>query len=209
MTEASTDLPDLALSWVEIRAAALQHNLTVFRRLAGRDRQLMLVVKADAYGHGLAAVAGMAARAGTDWLAVFTIAEAVALREAGITAPVLVLGPTPPEAFVWAAREQVRLTLASPEAVGQVVGAPPPGLAVHVKLETGTNRQGFGQDELESLQALRDLPDVTVEGAYTHFADIEDTTDHAYARQQLACFQERVAALKAAGIVAQLLHASC
>ncbi len=209
MTERSTALPDLVLSWVEIRAAALQHNLTLFRRLAGPDRQVMLVVKANAYGHGLTAVAGMAAEGGTDWLAVFTIAEAVALREAGHTLPVLVLGPTPPEAFGWAAREQVRLTLASPEAVDLIVAARPAGLRLHVKLETGTNRQGLVQDDLPSLRALQDLPEVTVEGAYTHFADIEDTTDHTYARQQLACFQERVAALEADGVAPQILHASC
>lgn len=205
----ATSMPWEAPSWVEIRRDALTHNLEVFRHLAGPDRQVMLVVKANAYGHGMVPVARLGLDAGANWLAVFTIAEALALREAGIAAPVLVLGPTPPAAFGWAAREQVRLTVASRAALDEVVAARPAGLAVHVKVETGTNRQGFSEDDLPSLQALRDLAGVAVEGAYTHFADIEDTTDHSYARQQLACFQERVAALKAAGIVPQLLHTAC
>jgi len=201
--------PGLALSWVEIGAAALTDNLAVFRRLAGPNRQLMVVVKADAYGHGLEPVGRLAVTAGADWLAVFTITEAMALRGAGITVPVLVLGPCPPGALSWAATEQVRLTVASPAAVEPIAAAQPDGLKVHVKLETGTNRQGFGDDEDDQVHRLGDVPGVTIEGVYTHFADIEDTTDHGFAREQLARFEGRVARLRAAGIAPERIHTSC
>lgn len=195
-------------SWIEIGRDALSHNIGVFRDLAG-DRTLMVVVKANAYGHGMLEVARLALEAGSDWLAVFDVREAFALRDAGITAPLLVLGPTPARALTRAADQEVRITVASPEAIDAILAVGLAGLRVHVKLETGTNRQGFDPDDLEQVARLLSDRRIAVEGAYTHYADIEDTTDHTYAMIQLARFEERVAQLRALGVSPSLLHTSC
>ena len=195
-------------SWIEISRRALTHNVGVFRQLAG-DRILMIVVKADAYGHGMLQTAQVALDAGSDWLAVFDVRAAFALRDAGVRAPLLVLGPTPRGALDRAARESIRVTIGSPDAARAVLAAAPVGLRVHVKLETGTNRQGFDVGSLQQVAQLLSAPGVVIEGAYTHYADIEDTTDHTYAMGQLARFEERVELLRGLGVRPSLLHTSC
>ncbi len=198
-------------SWIEIDAAALAHNVAVFRRLAGADRRLMAVVKANAYGHGMLEVARIALANGADWLGVFNIHEALALREAGLAAPILVLGPCPaalaPQA---AAAADIRLTCASPAALNALLDLElSHPLKLHLKLETGTHRQGFMADELSPLAALAEHPTLAVEGLYTHYADIEDTTDHRFAdeqRQRFDAMSERLAEL---GIRPALPHTAC
>ncbi len=197
-----------AHSWIEVSRDALAHNVGLFRQLAG-PRKLMVVVKANAYGHGMLEVARVALEAGSDWLAVFEPWEAFALRDAGIDAPLLVLGPTPTGALTRAAGLGIRVTAASAEAIERILQVGPVGLRVHVKLETGTNRQGFDNHQLDQVARLLSARRVAVEGAYTHFADIEDTTDHTYAMDQLARFEERVRALRALGVSPSLLHTSC
>ncbi|MBN2358961.1 MAG: alanine racemase [Deltaproteobacteria bacterium] len=198
-----------ALSWIEIDERALRHNLSALRRLAGPERELMVVVKADAYGHGMLPVARIALDSGAAWLAVFDVAEALALRAAGIAAPILVFGPTPRNLIRSAAEAGIALTIASPHAVDDVAAAAPAALRVHLKLECGTNRQGFLAEEFEHIVRLAGLPGVVVEGAYSHFADIEDTTDHTFAMQQLRSFEERVAQLGRQGVVPARLHTAC
>jgi alanine racemase len=195
-------------SWIEIDRDALAHNVAVFRDLAG-DRTLMVVVKANAYGHGMLETARLAIDAGSDWLATFEVRAAFALRDAGVVAPILVLGPTPSGALERAARESIRITVGSPEALDAVLAVQPDGLRVHLKLETGTNRQGFDAEGLGRVRELLSARGVTIEGAYTHFADIEDTTDHTYAMGQLARFEERVERLRRLGVRPSLLHTSC
>ena len=200
---------DPALSWTEISERALRHNLGVLRRLAGPERALMAVVKANAYGHGMLPVARIALDAGAAWLAVFDLREALALRAASISAPVLVFGPTPREQIQAAAAAGITLTIASPHAVDDVIAAAPAALRVHLKLECGTNRQGFLPEEFSHVARLARLSGVVVDGAYTHFADIEDTTDHSYAMQQLKLFDDRVALLGQLGVAPAQLHTAC
>ncbi len=80
---------------VEIDRLALVHNIREFRRLIGPRRKFLAVVKANAYGHGILEVAGIAVSEGVDWLGVNSVDEGAALRRAGIDAPILVLGYTP------------------------------------------------------------------------------------------------------------------
>ncbi len=196
-----------ALSWLEIDTAALAHNVTVFRRLVGSTRKLMVVVKANAYGHGMELCARAALGAGADWLAVFNLDEALALRRAGLIAPLLVFGPTPAARLAEAAAARVDLTVANPEAAAAVVAADVPGLRVHLKLETGTHRQGFLAGQLAPVAALAAHSEIV--GAYSHFADIEDTTDHTFAKEQLAAFAARLAELAALGVTPPLPHVAC
>src|SRR5690554_5054674 len=86
-------------TWAEIDLANIAHNVTEFRRHIPQGTRLMAVVKADAYGHGSVEVARAALAAGADWLAVALVEEGIILRQAGLAAPILILGYTPPEAM--------------------------------------------------------------------------------------------------------------
>jgi alanine racemase len=196
-------------SWIEIGAGALAHNIRTFRGLVGSERELSVVVKSNAYGHGLLEVARIAYEAGADWLDVFNIDEAFALRDAGVALPILVFGPTPAAALPRAAREGVRVTAADPTAAAAMTTAGADGLLVHVKLETGTHRQGFLPERFDAVEALAAAPGLTVEGAYTHFADIEDTTDHSFAMRQLDTFAAAVQQLEDRGVRPSMLHTAC
>jgi len=202
--------PDRAAhTWVEISRAALASNLAVFRGMIGRDRLLMAVVKADAYGHGARLIASTALEAGADWIGVFLPEEGAALREAGVRAPVLVLGPTPPASIDAALAADLRLTVPSIDAARHLASGRAVGATVHLKLETGTNRQGLSADELpEAVRALEGAG-ARIEGAYTHFADIEDTTDHAYAEAQLDRFEGCLRALESLGAKVPMPHTAC
>ena len=172
-----------ANTWVEISSDAISHNLKIFRDLAGDGVELLCVVKANGYGHGMCEVGRLAVEAGATWLGVFSVAEGLALREAGIASKVLVMGPFGASEVKAAKDSNLSLTIGSLDAArlyldsGGSSGDPP----VHLKLETGTNRQGIRFEELEGLSNMFSDGNVLVEGAYTHFADIEDTTDHGLA----------------------------
>ncbi|MDD5308141.1 MAG: alanine racemase [Deltaproteobacteria bacterium] len=200
---------DHANTWIEIDEGALRRNAGIFRALAGADRKLMAVVKSDAYGHGMIGVARAALAAGADWLGVFSSSEGLALRAKGIDAPVLVLGPTPEGRLAEAVAAGLRVTVASIEAAHELARLAPAAAAAHLKIETGTNRQGLAGDELLEMARVLKRAGVGIEGAYTHFADIEDTTDHGYAEKQLAAFVAQTDLLGRAGIAVRLPHTAC
>jgi alanine racemase len=174
---------------IEVDRAALSRNIAVFRRLAGKSTRLMAVVKADAYGHGLLIAAQAFLDGGADLLGVHSVAEAQRLRSAGITAPVLVLGPVTRSEAAAAGELDVEVTVASLPAC-QAAAACGAALKVHLKVETGVNRQGLVESELpEAVAILRSAPALEVVGLSSHFADIEDTTDHGFAEAQMARFE--------------------
>jgi len=199
-----------ANTWIEIEAAAVENNVAVFRELIGPERVLTAVVKSDAYGHGLLPVSRVALSAGADWLGVFDADEGFALRERGVDAPVIVLGPTRTGQLDRALDSGFRLTVASIDAARRLADHPRSGGSrAHLKLETGTNRQGLGADELvESVGLLREAG-VEIEGAYTHYADIEDTTDHAFAERQRLRFEQQLARLAELGVEPPVPHTAC
>src|SRR5262249_24227857 len=141
------------LSWVELHSDRFRSNIDAFRRLAGAETSLMVVVKANAYGHGLPALGPIAAQAG-DWFGVNAIDEAVTLRRLGVQQPIAVLGHTESEHTETIVREDLRQVVYRLEiaqelaAAGERLGRP---ARIHLKIETGTNRQGIGLDELEAF----------------------------------------------------------
>lgn len=196
-----------ATSWLEIDSAALSGNICEFRRLVG-DRVLLAVVKSNAYGHGLELVARQSLAAGADWLGVFAIREGLALRQLGIQAPILVLGP-PMGDVASALASGLRLTVPSLPSARAIAAAGHPGARLHLKLETGTNRQGLLAEELAEALSILSAGGAVIEGAYTHFADIEDTTDHDFAQKQLARFEQRLEELRLLGVTVPLPHMAC
>ncbi len=177
-------------TWVEIDGDALANNVREIRRLIGRRCLLAGVVKANAYGHGAVAVARRILAAGADRLAVATLSEALELRDAGVDAPILVLGYTP----TWQAGEGVRRRITATvfdlemaqalAAAGAAQGVP---AQAHVKINTGMNRLGILPAEAPAfLRALQEYSALHVEGLFTHFATSD--TDLAFAHVQTARF---------------------
>jgi len=170
----------------EVDLGALRHNARVLQERAG-EATFMAVIKADAYGHGAVPVARVLAEEGVARFAVATVPEGVELREAGIEAPVLVLGAPLPEHLPAYTRYGLTATVTSPfvaEAVVEAAAKVGP-LTVHLKVDTGMNRLGVEPRDVPAvLEALRAAPGVEVEGVMTHFA----TVDRRFTLEHLAVF---------------------
>ncbi|MGB8953059.1 MAG: alanine racemase [Candidatus Aminicenantales bacterium] len=201
------------LQWVEIDRAALVHNIRQFRRLIGGEKKLLAVVKANAYGHGIREVSRIALEAGADWLGVNSLEEGIGLRELGIRAPVLVLGAVALGDLKEAAVQDLRLTVYHREAIqrlGAISAQLKKKIYLHIKLETGTHRQGVRErDLLPFIKMIEKFPGLILEGISSHFANIEDTTAHTYPRFQLDNFNRMLAKLKENRICISLRHMSC
>jgi len=201
-------------TWVEIDLGAIAHNTRRLKALAGPGVKLMAVLKADAYGHGALRVGQTMLNNGADWLAIAMVSEAIALRQAGIDAPILVLGYTP----AWQARDAVRFDLALTvfnldvaRALSRAAVALNRQARVHVKVDTGMGRLGlFPEEVVPFIQSIRDLPGLVVEGIFTHFAVADSREDwaDAYTAEQVARFQAVLDDLIAAGITIPLVHAA-
>ncbi len=169
--------PVSALNWVDVDLAAVRHNVRALRARAG-TAELAAVVKADGYGLGAVAIGRAALDAGAGRLCVFALNEAQALREAGIDAPILVLGPWAPDEAPRVAGLDVSSTLTRPELVGPLAAAAAAAgraLPVHVKVDTGMRRLGPPAAVAESLvAAVRAEPGLRLEGFYTHFPNADE-----------------------------------
>lgn len=179
-------------AWVEVDIAAIGHNIRQIRGLLRPQTELMAVVKADAYGHGAVTVAQAALQAGATWLGVATIPEGIELREAGIDAPILLLGATNlPEQVQTIARWNLQPTLCTPkqalvfaEAIGDRSSLP-----VHLKIDTGMSRLGTPwQEAVEFIKWVRRFPNLSIASLYSHFATADDP-DPTIMRQQQQRFE--------------------
>jgi alanine racemase len=211
-------------AWAEIDLSAISHNISAVRRILAPGCRLMAAVKANAYGHGLLAVSIRALAAGADALGVARLSEALQLREAGIAAPVLIFGHTPPSSVGQLLRYNLTqsvygLDTARPlsEAAESLGGR----VRAHVKIDTGMGRLGIlaagavpvctaggiAATGLEEAAAVCALPGIRLEGIYTHFA-AADEADKGSAYKQLAVFHEFTEALKTRGIEFAIRHAA-
>lgn len=198
-------------TWVEIDTVALADNLAAARARLQPGVRLIVVLKADAYGHGAATVARIAARAGAAMAAVACLPEAQALRRAGIDLPLLILGYTPP----WQARAALELDLHLAlydldvaAALDQAAAALGKTAAVHIKVDSGMGRLGLFPDQVPSfLRRLRQMPHVHASGLFTHLAAADMPADP-YTGLQLQRFQALLAALEGEGLRPPLVHAA-
>ncbi len=179
--------------------AVLRKNVRLIKESLPEGTRLMAVVKADAYGHGMVQVAREALRAGASHLAVALVEEGVGLREAGITAPVLVLGATSYEEALLGVQHGLTLTVCDPvmvQAVEMAACAVDKQALVHLKIDSGMSRIGARtEDEVQAvLHTLADCPHVKLTGTFTHFADA-DGDDMAFTYQQLERFKQLTSCL--------------
>lgn len=198
-------------TWLEIDLGAIATNIRTIQRIVGPHVQMMATLKADAYGHGAVRVARTVLHHGASMLAVATLGEAAALRDAGIDAPMLILGYTPPWQVRDAIRRRVQLTVFDPDVAREISRAAQEvqiEAVAHVKVDTGMARLGLAPDDvLPFLRLLHDLPGVHVAGLFTHFATA-DSADERFAREQLRRFTILLSEIEAAGLRPPLVHAA-
>ncbi|MEO8571088.1 MAG: alanine racemase [Chloroflexota bacterium] len=209
---AGAGLPALPrMAWLELDLDALRGNLTLLRDLAGPGVPVRPVVKADAYGHGAVPIALALQAAGVDGLCVAAFDEALELRAAGVTAPILVLYPVPPAAVADAARLGIAVAGGAGATLAAIVRAaaacdPARPLAVELEVETGLGRGGVVEAELvEAARLVAAAPGVVLTGVWTHLQAVEDEATTA---TQIIRFDSTVAALRAAGIPLPPRHAA-
>lgn len=201
---------DSFVTWAEVDLDAIAHNVRAFQSHAGPDVEVFAVVKANAYGHGAAPVARAALESGATRLAVHRAIEGVQLRRAGLVAPVLVMGYTPPAAAAQVVEWRLTpslITMAFAQALSDVSLAAGVRTPVHLKIDTGMNRYGLQpQEVVDFARALIELPGIALEGIFTHFATA-DSADQTHLRSQLKDFEAVLASLHQAGIAPPLVHA--
>lgn len=200
-------------TWVEIKLDKIARNVEAMRRHVPSDIKIMAVVKANGYGHGAIQVAKTALEAGADALAVAILDEALQLRKAGITAPILVLGWVRPEDAPLAAKHQVTLTVFQTDWIEEAVAAlrdeGQPHLTIHVKLDTGMGRIGLRNEaEVKGfIEKLRDFQEFLLEGIFTHFATADERKTNYYEKQYQQ-FVEMIEIFHRAGFNPPLIHAA-
>jgi len=198
-------------TWVEVNLDAIAHNARRLVEIAGPDASVMAALKADAYGHGAVKVARTVLNHGVTHIGVACLGEAVELRRAGIAAPILILGFTP----AWQAREallhDITTALFSVDmarALSRAAGDLRTVARVHIKVDTGMGRLGLlPQDVVPFVQAILPLPNLEVEGIFTHFA-MADDADQTHTREQLDAFRGVLKALEEAGLTFRYVHAA-
>lgn len=196
--------------WAEVDLRALEQNLLWIRHRVGPEVQVLTVVKADAYGHGLKAIARQLMQHGTDIFGVANLAEARTIRAVGPGWPILLLSACLPDEVDTVVQEGLSATVSSFEearAFSQAAVRLGRTCRVHLKLDTGMGRLGAKPAEaLSLLRRMARLPHLTIEGLMTHFAIAED--DVRYTQSQLAAFRQVLERLPALGLKLPLIHAA-
>lgn len=190
---------------------AISYNIRGVKEKVGPSVEVMAVVKANAYGHGALEVARIALEAGASWLGVALPEEGAELRIAGINAPILVLGVTPPGQAALVSNHNLAQAITSwdqAEALSREARLSRKRIGVHLKLDTGMGRIGIPPDQVLNLATkVAKAPGLILEGAMTHFADA-DSKDKDWARAQLQRFLKGVDDLSAEGIQIIYRHAA-
>jgi len=198
-------------AWVDVDLGAVARNVRTLKALTPHGTRFMAVVKADGYGHGALAVARAALGAGADRLGVATLDEAIALREAGVTAPLHILAEVPTEGAPLMVRHGIISTVASREAalaLSRAAVEAQSQAACHLKIDTGMNRIGVRAEEAAELAVWLDsLPGIALEGAFTHFATADVPGDWEFDRQA-ARFTSALESMRTEGVRPPIVHAA-
>ena len=201
-------------TWIEIDTKAIAHNYEVVRGLIPADCKLMSVAKSNAYGHSLVDFSLEMQKLGIDWIGVDSIVEAIAVRKAGVTVPVFVLGYTLPEMLATAVEMDISITVSTFETLEAITESNfaqnsqdskqgQQKLKVHIKVDTGMHRQGFQEGEMlhviKTLQKPALAEKIEVEGLFTHFATAKNPAFPAHTLAQIVIFEKWVNAFVQAG----------
>mgnify|MGYP000241629863 CR=1 FL=1 len=200
------------LTWAEINLDSLKYNIKAIKKHVGEGVQVIAVVKANAYGHGAVMIAKSALSSGAERLAVHRAEEGIALRKAGIKAPILIMGYTPVQAASEVVEYSLTPTVVTLEFAREIslknsILKRSTSVPIHIKVDTGMGRFGLLPDEVPSFcKALEAIPGIKIEGIFTHFATA-DASDQTYLRNQLATFNNVLKELKKSGTSVPMRHA--
>lgn len=201
------DTASIRPTWVEIDLGAFDRNLDAIVSILPPETRLIPMLKANAYGHGAVALARRCSPEKVGMIGVALLEEALELRRAAITLPILVVGPLNERQIGIALDHDITLGVPGPEELELVASVSRDrDVAIHLKLDSGMGRMGVVETELPRVVALlRSAPRLRVEALYTHFANASDPRDP-FTTNQLAHFHSLVATLSEAGIAAPKHH---
>jgi alanine racemase len=197
-------------AWAEVHTGLISHNVAIVAQRTA-PVQVWAVVKANGYGHGAIQVATAALAGGATGLCVAIVDEGVALRRAGITAPILLLSEQPAELADLIIGYQLTATVATTRGAAVLAAsaaAADQTIKVHIKVDTGMHRVGVAPNETVSLASfISSYESLTIEGVYTHFA-VADNPSHLANAAQLSAFNTVLENLSSRGINPPLIHAA-
>lgn len=196
----------------EINIDYISDNLTAIKDFVGHDKEVMVVIKADGYGHGAIPIARQLYEAGIDSIGVATIQEAIALRKYAIDIPILILGYSPEEEYENLIKYDIIQTVykfSMAQGISDAAKAAGKIAKIHIKVDTGMTRLGFFPDDaaIEQLVQMNELPHIEIEGIFTHFAQA-DGVDQSYTKEQIRLFNTFILKLEEKGIKIPKKHAS-
>lgn len=198
--------------WAEINLDNLAHNMREVKKNTKEGILIAAVVKANAYGHGAIKSAETFLNNGADRLAVATLSEAIELRKANIDAPILILGYTPENQYSLVVKHNVTQTIynyESAKSLSEAATTLDKTSIIHLKIDSGMGRLGFlpTDEAVEEIIQISNLPNIKVEGIFTHFATA-DEKDKAYTKIQYERFSEIVEKLEERGVSIPIKHVS-
>ncbi len=195
-------------TWVEVDLGAVAHNFASLKKRLTSGTKIMAAVKANAYGHGIVQVSGALAASGVDYLGVASLDEAIVLRSAGISTPILNLGAFLKDDCDTFVKNDITATLTDLDAAKSLnasAGRLKKKAKVHIKIDTGMGRLGIWHTEAdEFIIKACCLNNLIIEGIYTHFPSAD--SDESYTRSQIAVFSTLVNKLSIKGIEIPLKH---
>ncbi len=195
-------------AWVEVDLDAFKWNLERIRELINNKADILLVVKADAYGHGAVRISRFAVECGVDMLGVATLDEGRELRKAGIRIPVIILSPVLPEELGEVLENDLAVTASSVEfarAASKVAVSREKKCTMHIEVDTGMGRAGFPKDDaVEAVKKMREMDGLELEGIFTHFPASDSDFD--YTEDQIGLFNDLLAGLETIGITFRYIH---
>ena len=205
---------DNTRAWAEIDLDAIANNVRAVRNVTSPHAKLIGVVKADAYGHGAVQVAECLIENGADMLAVSQIDEALQLRLSGVECPILILSDAEPERAEELIKYSITQTVFAPEMAASISEAAVKTgrkAIVHVKIDSGMGRVGFRAEEPETVKKIIDiarLPNIEIEGIFTHFAVSDEAGGGQYTQKQFGAFMSVCEELKREGLDIPVRHAA-
>lgn len=200
-------------AWAEINLDAIKHNYTEIRKATNPNAKIMAIIKADAYGHGFKEVASILNESGVDAFGVATADEAMQIRNAGFSLPILILGAVFEDEYEELIENNISLCVFNFDSAKKIAEAAKSinkTAKIHIKLDTGMGRIGFlCNDNIEKttneILKISKLPNIEIEGIFSHFAK-SDEKDKSYTHLQFERFISVCNSLENAGLIIPCRH---
>lgn len=199
-------------AWAEVNLDNIAHNVREIRRITNKKAEIMGIVKADAYGHGVMEVVKTLLGNGVTRLAVSMLDEAIQLRKSGIEVPILILSYTDPRRAEEIIQNDVTQAVFSHDlanALSEAAVRLDKNVKIHIKIDTGMTRVGFmpGYSAIKNVVEISKLPGIIIEGLFTHFASA-DEADRSYTYMQFERFMSICNELNRIGVYIPIKHAA-